>query len=148
MIEMEADPKEEHDRMTIVVRTYHQRLGKDAVGVDRGYSRVLLTKSQTYDREITIGETAEDLDLGWIKEPSLVVIENLVGKTGRKVIPSKEELLDEAGRIIEVIFGESEVPGFLVPPGLAQPFLPAPGTRLRLRCRHETADLRIVALPK
>lgn len=69
------DPRK--PRLTVVVNIYYQRPERDIESVSFRFSRQLTEDEQVYRRELfTTPEQASPLDTGWVKSPSMIVVEN------------------------------------------------------------------------
>lgn len=64
-------------RVTVVQHVYHYRPGKQAVSKSHRFCRTLKSgDEQAYSRELTVAEEWTQLDLGWVKEASVLVLSN------------------------------------------------------------------------
>lgn len=70
----QIDPRK--PRLSVVVNVYHQRPDREATSVVGRFSRELTVDEQVYVREKDGTNKYEDLDTGWVKNPSCIVIEN------------------------------------------------------------------------
>ena len=70
-------------RMTVVEHVYHQAEDAPAVLTERRWSAWLKTNEQPYGRrDVKVGVAWQPLDTGWVKNPSLLILEN----TGQEVL--------------------------------------------------------------
>jgi hypothetical protein len=70
-------------RLTVVEHVYHQPEDAPAMVSESRWSAWLKTDEQPYGRrEVKVGVAWQSLDTGWVKNPSLVVVEN----TGKEML--------------------------------------------------------------
>lgn len=152
-------------RITVVGTAYHQSHGNAPVSVNPSYSRILKSDEQVYHRRLTVGEGWVPLDTGWVKEGSLLVVEN-VGVM-RATHPTAAEKEQDAARIL-VVAVVPEPP--TNPPVRTHHSSPAPPTepasfasvpvgehlrlppsdmgRFRVRCAAGSTGVIVTAFPK
>jgi hypothetical protein len=147
-------PKPAPARLTVTGMLYHQRPGHDArTLVEVRYGRHLKSEEASFQREMRLDEEWVALSDLRPLEPgdkaALLVVENLVGRD-RRVIPTPDELADDARRVVEVGVVESGLvlPALEIPPGEAHPCRPVDVGRLAVRCRRGTAKARITVVPE
>ena len=119
-------------RLTVTDQLYHQAGGKpDSHG--SAFSRDLRDNEQLWKRRATATENWEPLDLGWIAEPSLVVVEH-VGGGGKDAPPV----------LVGVEHGDQVVPVTRVTVGCSVRIEPV--GRLYVRC-DALRRINVVAVP-
>lgn len=94
------------DRLTYVLNAHHEHMGDQPTSVVCQYSRILDHKEQPYVRRLEITTEETSLDIGWVKNPGLILIENKDGSDS-PVQLSKEEQKAIEDRFISVRFGEN-----------------------------------------
>lgn len=63
-------------RLTVVESVYHQINGEQPTIVDPGYTVPIKSDEQPYIRRLTITDSWQPLDCGWINKASLLVLQN------------------------------------------------------------------------
>lgn len=135
-------------RLTVVETVYHQLLsGSPEVLSDSRYGTNLHSEEVPYNRPQKIGTDWVKLDLMWVDNPILLVLENLEG-SDYQTLPSPEEIAEVEKRIVEVgiRISPTDFASFaLVIPGESIRFFPA-SKNYYVRCQHDTARLKVVAV--
>lgn len=135
------------DRLTVVVQSYHQHSGRQPTQDTSSVSRILETREPAYRRPMTVGESPEPIDLGWLrgKPLSLLSIRNVTGSALRvNPSPQERQRIDAAVVVLERAGGEKVA---LVRPGMF--FfgeVPDPES-LTIRCESGEAELDLIAYP-
>lgn len=130
-------------RVTFVLTAYYQTPGNKAVGVDARFGRWVDGEDGAYARpSFAVGERAVELDFGWLKAVSLVLVE--VEKPKFATQPSKEALEEAYSRAIEVAADGVVIAH--VRPGEAWPVTPL-GHAVTLRCVNGTVKCSYTAFP-
>lgn len=146
------EPAEATDEMrykgwVIVINSISHRNGDESPTqpVDGRYRLGLVTDEQPYMRSTNVGENWVVLDTGWVKSPSLVVIENRSKDTGLEL---GIDLDANTGRH-HTEPGGGVVLTETIPAGCdARRWFPGNGPgRLVLRAKHGTAKYRITVFP-
>lgn len=142
-------------RIVVVENVYHQQHGEQPTGVATRFSRTLGSEEQPYIRKATLGQDWQEIDRGWIEEPGLLVLINESGPPP-SVIPSDEETMELAARLIEVAIkapGEGKGKGepFLmicrIPRGESLRIMPTDVAAIRIRCASGTARYSLYLFP-
>jgi hypothetical protein len=135
-------------RITSIHSLVFQRSGEQPVSVPRlKYERSTVGAAGDFtDFSMTVGPQWVPVDLHGLPRIALVVIRNDEGTFN--VRPTPEELTAAMARIVEVGFGDAPEPGGpIVSPRQNLPMEVADPSRLRLRCRSESAQIRITLIP-
>ena len=80
--------------------------------------------------------SVNDVDTGWIKDPLLVLIDNLEGRF-IQTNPSKEEVKALTEKVIEILVGDAS---FLVPAKDCQRLVMSPGTIKKLTLVNSSSE--------
>ena len=131
-------------RLTVVEHVYHQIQGDAPTSIEAKYSTPLESDEQVYTRQTIATETPEQLDIGWIKDWQLLIIENNAGKNLQK-IPTEEQKQDIAQRVIQITSGDTPIA--LIYPGTSARFCPADLKSLDVRCLHGSARYVLHIIP-
>jgi len=135
------------NRLVVVETVYHAPSVDRPVSVDGSFSTWLSSdESPCGPRFSFAGEEWEQIDSGWIKQASMVSISNVEGKH-HQVVPSAEEKVVIASKIIEVAVRGGEAHPFLVRPGQSMRFCPSDLSTLLVRCRAGRAKFNITIFP-
>lgn len=124
------------NRITVVEQIYHQVSGQNPTAISSGFSREVKSPEQVYSRTPPngIGDW-EKLNLGWVENPSMVVIRN-----NDKVNTLEIGFTSKTGEISDI--------RFFVPPGEPFRFMVNLYDRLLIRSSFERAAYTIYALPE
>lgn len=130
-------------RLVVIGHYYHQNPPGQPRDVEVRFSRALKSEDQPIlGRRFTVGEEWQKLDFGWIKEPGLIVIENLEGRFTQK-IPFPEEEAAAALKVLEI--GAPDHPVMLVPTNEIASLTPA--GEVFVRCRSGSARYSLSVVP-
>ncbi len=133
-------------RLTVDEKVYHQPTGCQPVIVSRtSYSEELTSEEKAWTRHIKISETWTVLDLGWVVEPSLVIVSNEEG-TNFLRRPTAEQLALLKSKVVEISLRADNTGDIKVYPGRSARFCPILPVLLA-RCLCGTARVKVVALP-
>lgn len=109
------------------------------------HSFLVASCEAAWERVMLVGSEWQELELGWVKEPSLLILSNPPARWTRN--PTEEQQAEADARVIEVCFGQSPSIGcLLVRPGREANIEPA--ARAWVRCAQGQTKLSIVAIPK
>lgn len=145
----------EVDKLTVHVIVYHQNPGEDPFQRTSIWDRRLKSGDQPYQRRLTIGQEWTPLDLGWIKEPGYILLENRAGRREPEN-PTEERKAEIASMVLDVGFfayldpgsGPAMVPSLVVRPGGAQPFELYEGARVYLRSAYGSIPVNVYVFPQ
>ena len=116
---------EQVDKLIVVEQVYHQPFDAPAIVVETRTSRNLTTCEQVYERRLVATEKWAELELGWIKNPGLIVVKNQPLSFFQK-IPTEAEKQEAAKKILLLQYrGDSR--GWLIHPGESMRAVPGPG---------------------
>jgi hypothetical protein len=139
-------------RIAVVEMVSFNSPGISSHSTDTRFVRHLKSDEQPYIRQLTIGEDWQPLDLGWVKNPSMIIIENREGSF-MQVQPTREEREEAAKKVVEIGIrnGETEAtwPDWLVRPG--ENFRGSPSfidTKIEIRCQHGKAKVTVNIFPE
>lgn len=133
-------------RLTVVETIYHQDADGQPTAVEANYARWLASDEHPFQRRLKVGEEWQRLETGWLEDVSLLVLTNEEGK-GLQTIPTDEERVALAARIVEVGTPGSEA-DWLILPGESLRGRPAAMRQLRFRCRAGTARCVLTLFPE
>lgn len=149
---LSAVPPKSTSRVIVRSEIIHERSGKPARTWGQPHAFAVASNEPACDRELTVGEGWQVLELGWVRWPSLLYIKNL--ETEFRVNPTPEERAEADAKIIELGFG-NPCGDVLISPGRSCEFEPGgfltSGRRdlcILARCRKGQTQLLIVAVPK
>lgn len=92
------------NRIVVVENVYHQAEGgMNPTHVYPKYTQFLTTDEQPYLRHTKVGEQWVQLDTGWLKECSLIVLENMEGLFQFRN-PTEQEVEEATKKVIEIGF--------------------------------------------
>lgn len=91
------------DRLTVVSRIYHQRVGKNPKSIECKFSRLIEHGQQLYEREMEATEEWQPLDCGWVADVGMLVIINQEGQN-LQVHPTDEEREATAKKILDLCY--------------------------------------------
>lgn len=142
------------NRLTVVETIYHQRGEKRPNYVEARYDFELGSTEQAYQRELEVGPNWQKLDMGWVKNWSILHIKNEEGARIRKLLNKTQQAVEQDNHTIEVgikLANEDEdgeyQPLWVIPPSQdcrLQPFDPS---LLYIRCRNGKADCTVTLFP-
>lgn len=134
-------------RVSVVEQIWYQSAGEQPHALTLRMYRPMSATSQAYSRRKTVGVKWEELDTGWVKVPSFVVIENSEGQRPASV-PSPSEKAALAAKVVWVSLGEVNEPAHLIiQPGEHLRLPLNVGTRLYLRAAEGSIKVMIHAIP-
>jgi len=133
------------DRITVIDRVYHQRLGEEAQEFPCTFSRELETTEQPYTRQLVATEEWKPLDHGWIERVGMLIVVNQEGRF-LQTNPSKEQKDEAAKKILELQY-EGSAWSWLIPPGESFRGMPGDITNLLIRSRSGTIKFTVHVLP-
>lgn len=146
--------KKPKDRLTVIQTISHETPGGEPVGIWSGFSRILDTDEQVWERRYKINSTWTKLDCGWFegKQCSQVLIRN---ETGNDLVvnPTPEQRLEIASKTIEVSFeGDASSlagtnPHCLIPSGESFRAMPVNLDHVYVRCRNSEANIIVNIFP-
>lgn len=131
------DPKEQ-DRITCQFSIVHEHCGDPPFTLGCSFSSICKTVEQPWTRRVQIGEQWIPLDIGWIENPGLIVIENQTGK-GLLVNPTEEELAEINSKMIYVTCNEPDVEWIIMP---RMHFFARPKTLENIRVRSSSGKIK------
>ena len=133
-----------YSSVTVVETVYYQRGAEPGLIAEARFSRMVVTDEQPYCRRFCADEEWRPLDLGWLADPGLLVLENREGRF--QANPSAEERAEVESRVLELAVGG--VPFLAVRPGETARFEPVAAAGLQVRCRRGRAQAYLVVLPR
>ena len=141
------------DLLTVVEQVYFHPADREPRMVDSRWFRSLTTKGeQPYERYLKAGPEWQHLDLGWISEAGMVVIQNEEGPDlAKKPLPGQRTraLPSEDPMTIEVRYASAgEDDCFLVMPRESLRFQPTNAKEVVLRCRGGVAKYHLFVVPR
>jgi hypothetical protein len=143
----EANPKVDRPRLHVTEVLYHLVPGQEPVALPRRVNRSLGSGEQAFGpRRLTVGESWERLDCGWVERCAMLSIGNEEDRLARR--PSPEQAAALAGRVVEVGQGESFAVTNVVPPGESVRLIPPNLKDVWLRCRQGKAAVVVLAVPE
>jgi len=131
--------------LTIVEQIYHRSVDDEPISFDNRFSRVLETDETVYTRRLKLNTQWTAIDLGYIDNPSLILIVNREG-IFPTVKPTQSELDNANRRMINVKYIDSEC-GFLVPAKESLRLVPTDASQLVLCSLWGTARCLIHVFP-
>ena len=93
-------------RMTLVETIYYQQPGVNALEINAGYSYFVQENEQPFQRIAFAGPEWKNLECGWIRKPSCVLIQNKFEVETRRKL-SEEEKAESDKHVIQVRFIDS-----------------------------------------
>ena len=138
---------ETKQRLVVKEQVYFQPEHRQPLAFGSNFSAWIDGSVQPYDRWLEIGSQWQPIDIGWVKSPAIIFIANEAGHD-LWVIPTDEQRSDIARRVLEIgceANGET-MPICFVPPNQSFRIHPAHIGSLRIRCRHDSCEVRIVVL--
>lgn len=138
--------KEGKDRLTIVETVYHRQYGEEATSVESRFTRELETQEQPYTRRLKVEEDWRSLDVGWIAQVGMLIIENTEGKFLHRN-PTEAEKAETLKKILEIKHEGSEG-CWLILPGESMRACPSDASSLRIRCQLGIARFTIHVFSK
>lgn len=140
-------PPPPRSRLTVIELVYHRQWGEEPVLFEGRFGRELETHEQAYRRMITVGETPQPLDTGWLAGlVGMLVVANLEGRR-QQVIPTEQQRAELAAKVIEVGSTNSQQV-WLVPPGESFRGWPSSPEQVTLRCQQGKAHCTVFAVPR
>jgi hypothetical protein len=133
-------PRSEIDRLTVILKVYHEQEGEQPTSIEVRLSDVLETSEQIWYRQVKIGQDPYTFKGCWVEEPGLVVIENV--PPHYEVNPTEQQQQKDTTKILRLNdffiikpnrFFAAEVPSL---------------DNLKLTCEVETARTNIWVLPR
>lgn len=138
---LSAVPPKSTSRVIVRSEIIHERSGKPARTWGQPHAFAVASNEPACDRELTVGEGWQVLELGWVRWPSLLYIKNL--ETEFRVNPTPEEQAEAAAKVVE--FKGLEL---ILSPGRDMQIEPEFKGDVLVRCRKGQTQLLIVAVPK
>lgn len=138
------------DRLTVVLKVHYEHKGEKPVGVECSFSDFCAADEEPYTRRFKVGGYQvgwKPLDLSYLQgKAGYVLIQNLEGQA-HDTLPTEEEVVELAKRVIQVRFGDAIGVSCLdIPPGRFQ--LLRTSSTVYLCCDSDlTAQCRIYAFP-
>lgn len=148
----QASPQAQQDRITATLNVYHQDPTRQPTGANLVAQALCQTKEQPYVRTIPVGQRVE-LELHWMagSKAGLLVFDNNTGRHHAH-IPTKEQLAEEAKRVVLVKAPDCQGLTLVLRPGMFTIFEPqyvdGQLPKLTLECVHGVADVTIMAFPR
>ena len=140
------------NRITHQSNLYYQFGGEDPQQWQ--LNSVKLLKSETEDCEPFSRKSKAEQDWkplipkgNWVEECSMLLVFNLTGKSQRAVNPTEEQKEEDANRILEISFNQSDQQSFLIGPGGSLVCTPSDLSTLSVRADQATM-YRVVVFPK
>lgn len=142
----------EGSRLTLILTAHHSRNGSQPTTTDVRYGKTLTEDEDTYRRDIKVSEDWTNLDMGWIGNPSFLILQNLAGE-GLATIPTPEKRRDIDSKIIEVgintDYENSPVISMIsILPREIAAFTPSNSNNIYVRCINGETKLRVNTFPK
>lgn len=132
-------------RVTVVEQVSYQ--GDTDLAFSQPPFTRMVSSEQPYQRVVTIGEEWVPLDLGWVKEPGMVLVANKAPV--RQTYPTPEEAKVAGNAVVELTFniaGTHSIPNIEILVGEDTRICPlAP---IMVRCRSGRAQIVVTAIPK
>lgn len=142
----DSPPEDPRDRITVVEYLYFNPFGDQPSAVESKFSRPLTSKDeQPYERRLRVGEEWMQLDMGWLKEVSMLRIHNQEGQF-RLINPTEEEIAESQKKVLEVRYQGSSGT-WLIPPGESMRGTPSSPHTLQIRCQSGDARFTLYAFP-
>jgi hypothetical protein len=132
-------------RLVIKETVYFQQPEAKPIALESGSGQDIASDEQPYQRIIKLTESWTPLDTGWVKEASLIVIENQAGKH-QLVRPDAKQIQEIAAKVIEI--GKEGEAWELVPAGQTRVFTPVELDRIQLRSRSGEVKAIVTVFPK
>lgn len=138
------------NRLVTIETLYHQTIGEQPHSVDGGYGIALESSERPYLRTVTVSHEWQSLDLGWAKDPIVLLLKNEEGKFQR--IPTSEERQVVDALVVEVSLGRDKASPEAVieiPPGRSARITPSRNLEIQVRLRGDgSAKLTVAAYPR
>lgn len=135
-------------RITVVEQVYYQPEDGGDRSIPHSYNYNIANDAQVWLRTKTVTDW-ERLEVGWAKEPSLLLLRNEGGPC-RAIKPTPEQREDDASRLLELAVLINEGPFILstIPPGQSAriPF-PVRPDMLWVRCRNGSTRYTVHMVP-
>ncbi|KKN23028.1 hypothetical protein LCGC14_0908990 [marine sediment metagenome] len=135
------------DRLTVVSRAYHQRVGKEPKMVNSAFSRTLESHQQLYQRELEATEEWELLDCGWVESAGMLIIQNVEGQ-GLQRNPTEEEKEASAKKVLQLSYAVIDGSYWLIPPGESIQAFPSKVTLLYIRSQSGITEYTLTIFPR
>lgn len=143
----EPNPQPKIDRLTVVEQVYYQAFGEDAYQITSQFSYSLESRDeQVYSKRNKVGESWEPIDLGWLDDCSVLIIENNEG-TFNQTVPTEFQTTEALKKILEVRHKDDKH-AWLILPTTSVRFHPSDAKNLVIRSKFGTAKFTINAIPK
>lgn len=143
-------PEARADRITCSLQLHWQPFGEDPISFNCQYSEILEGEEELYiRRRFDLGEEWVQLDVGHIKNPKILYVENRVGQA-RTTQPTPEELQTWKDAVVEVALkaGRKKFKVFdQLTWGTANKYSPPDFSDIAIRCRKGTARINIAIVP-
>ena len=113
----ESERLKTNNRVSILVKSHHQLLGRNANSQEFGYQYYPENLDEPYIRErIQVSESSVALDSGWVQDSGLVLIYNTTSLASN-TIPTQEEIAEINSRSLILYKTTSPEVSFTVKPG-------------------------------
>lgn len=140
------------NRLTVVSRIYHQRVGKDPKSIEPKFTRDLESRGQLYEREMEATEEWQPLECGWVEDAGFLVIVNQEGQN-LQVHPTDEEREALAKNVLCLCYNGQAVEdclmgSWLIPPGESFQGFPSRLDELYIRSQVGVVEYTIYLIPR
>ena len=133
-------------RMGVVQYIYHQHPNQQSTGTSSRFSCSLSSKEQVYFRQLEATDMWKPIDHGWLKEVSLIYIENNARYTGFGN-PTDDEKEQLSKQVLEVRYNDSKH-FFPIIPNQSLAFTSSSVRDLVIRSRSQTAPYTLYLFPR
>jgi hypothetical protein len=135
-------------RIVVVETVHYQQDDAQPNTITHRFNRFTQTDEQAFMRLMTVGESWQSINAGWLDQVGMLVIINREGAF-RQGQPTQQQRDEMAQRILEITFGS--YPPFhidmTIPPGESLRLYPTDLSRIRIKCHKGEAKTTIWAAP-
>ncbi len=85
----------DQSRLSIVEHVYYEIIGEQPLAVETIQSHLINSNEQPFIRNIKIGSTWQEIDLGWIKDVGMIIIRNDGGIDIGRIGNTSDEVIDK-----------------------------------------------------
>lgn len=139
--------KNPEQRFTVADRVYCQIPNLPPTELDLSLTYYIQKEEQPFFRSAYVKPSWEKVNLGWIENPSFIILRNrhlIQGQT----IPSREELEENAKHLIEIKFEGPSLDTLFLAPGDSIKLRTKSPDKLYIRSTFETTGYTILAIPE
>lgn len=137
------------DRLRCQFAMVHDHCGDPPTQVQSVFADILKTQEQPYCRRVQLDEDWQQLDLGWVKNPGYIVIENKEGKAFYKnQTPEEIEMLDKKIVVLGFKCGDVVCPAQRIRPSRLIVFELDPAASPMVRAARDRINIAITVFPR